>query len=128
MRSGPEFDFLTNHAKTLLLIAHDQRIIYHLIERLVSRHGNRSAIKLWLAQLRAKQKRSTRTLEQKITLDSITRLQTQLIIRPELMKEQIRRGATRAVSGHAGLAAVRIENANLKISVARLPAPYRRRS
>src|SRR5947209_5860040 len=26
MRSGPEFDFLTNHAKTLLLIAHDQRI------------------------------------------------------------------------------------------------------
>jgi hypothetical protein len=26
MRSGPEFEFLTNHGKTLLLLAHDQRI------------------------------------------------------------------------------------------------------
>src|SRR5437868_15062066 len=43
-RSGPEFEFLTNHGKTLLLIAHDQRIrmrdlaaLLHITERATQR-------------------------------------------------------------------------------------------
>jgi uncharacterized membrane protein len=34
-RSGPEFSFLTNHANTLLLIAHDPRIRIRDIARLL---------------------------------------------------------------------------------------------
>ena len=38
------------------------------------------------------------------------------IVRPQPVKEKIRRGAARAVARHAGFAAVGIEDAHLKIS------------
>src|SRR5437762_2923512 len=50
-----------------------------------------------------------------IALDSISGSQPQKIIGPKIVIEQVRCGATRAVSGHAGFAAVRVENAHLKI-------------
>ena len=44
VRAGPDFAFLTNHGKTLLLIAHDQRIrmrdiagLLHITERATQR-------------------------------------------------------------------------------------------
>src|SRR3989442_267519 len=50
-----------------------------------------------------------------VALDPISGSQPQQIVGPKIVIEQVRRGATRAVSGHAGFAAVRIENANVKI-------------
>ena len=56
--------------------------------------------------------------EQVITLDSVPRLQTQLFSRPELVMVQVRGSAARAVAGHAGFAAVGIEDANRKVGIA----------
>src|SRR5437660_10504763 len=50
-----------------------------------------------------------------VALDPIAGSQPQKIVGPKMVIEQVRRGATRAVSGHACFAAVRVENANTKI-------------
>src|SRR5438552_18361949 len=50
-----------------------------------------------------------------VALDSISGSQPQKIIGPKIVIEQVRCGATRAVSGHTGFAAVRVKNANPKI-------------
>src|SRR5438552_16949835 len=50
-----------------------------------------------------------------VRFDPIACPQPQQIIRPKTVKEQIGRSATRAISGHACFAAVRVENANVKI-------------
>src|SRR5213080_2194210 len=50
-----------------------------------------------------------------VALDSISGSQPQEIVRPNIVIEQVRCGTTRAVSGHAGFAAVRVENTNVKI-------------
>src|SRR5260370_40582221 len=50
-----------------------------------------------------------------VTFESISGSQPQKIVGPKIVVEQVRCGATRAVSGHAGFAAVRVENANVKI-------------
>ena len=52
-----------------------------------------------------------------ITLDAIPRLQSHEVVRPQLVKEKIRRGATRAVAGHACFAAIGIENANVEVRI-----------
>ena len=71
-------------------IANLERIVDYAIERLIGEHRNGSAVELRLAQLRLKQKRARAgTLEQVITLDAVAGLQTQEIIRPKLVIEQV---------------------------------------
>src|SRR5882724_2437396 len=52
-----------------------------------------------------------------ISLDAVTRLQSEQIVRPQTMEEEVRRGATRAVAGHPGFAAIGVKDANLEIRI-----------
>src|ERR1051325_937550 len=52
-----------------------------------------------------------------ITLDAVPRLQSHEVVRPELVKEKIRRSAARAIAGHTGFAAIGIEDAHVKVRV-----------
>ena len=100
-------------------ITYLKRVINHAIARLVCQHRNRSTIEPGLAEFRLKYKSTfADSLSQMVTLDAVARTQPQLIVRPEIVKEQICRGASRAVAGHAGFTSVGIEDANLKVRIA----------
>src|SRR6185369_13087973 len=57
------------------------------------------------------------SVEQMISLDAVARLQSEQIVRPQTMEEEVRRGATRAVAGHPGFAAIGVKDANLEIRI-----------
>ena len=59
-----------------------------------------------------------------ISLDAVARLQSEQLVRPQTMEEEVRRGATRAVAGHPGFAAIRVKDANLEIRIGG-GGPYR---
>src|SRR5256885_15717364 len=52
-----------------------------------------------------------------ISLDAVARLQSEQIVRPQTMEEEVRRSATRPVAGHPGFAAIRVKDANLEIRI-----------
>ena|SRR5438874_782289 len=52
-----------------------------------------------------------------IALDTIPRLQSHEVVRPQPVKEKIRRSTARAIAGHACFAAIGIEDAHVEVRI-----------